>query len=275
MKFFNQKRIIFVICFVIASFSFVYYLCITKNQDDKNKIASGKVKETNESSFSVTENYDISSENFMASTIASEISEYDFWVNENLEKVDSKKNIQGNYEITQSLFNDRDGCWGPFLGRIIIKNNSTFAKYIFTASNEEIYPNITPFKDIIMIRDFCKSCGCASDFYIYLMMESGVYRIAYETNNLNMPKCIESEESTSYTYKLQRENRYNLADKIIYSYIKRPKCDESKHLLDNPILEEAFVVIKINPRFPEIFRFYNQGIPAKYRDEWELAEGEK
>ncbi len=260
---------------LIAVSSSGYYLRIAKNQDDKNKIASGKVKETNESSFSVTENYDISRENFMAPTLASEISEYDFWVNENLEKVDSKKNTQGNYEITQSLFTDRDGCWGPFLGRIIIKNNSTFAKYIFTASNEEIYPNMTPFKDIIMIRDFCKSCGCVSDFYMYLMMESGIYRIAYQTNNLNMPKCIESEESTFYAYTEQRENRYNIADKIIYTHIKRPKCEESKHRMDNPILEEIFVIIKINPRFPEIFRFYNQGIPAKYRDEWELAEREK
>ncbi len=240
-------------------------------QEEKDKLRNTASIEMN---FQISENYDIASENFMTPISANEISEYDFFVEENLESLEIRKIKQGKYEIIQNFFNDLDGCWGNRFVRVILKNNLSRKEYIFNASNEMIAESNIPFNEVIIIKDFCKSCGCAPDSYMYIMLESGVYKIAYELTNLNIPKCMKSEYE-GYNFSEQRENRYNIADKIIYTHIKRPKCEESRHRIDNPILEEVFVVIKINSRFPEIFRFYNQGIPAKYRDEWELAEREK
>ncbi len=135
------------------------------------------------------------------------------------------------------------------------------------------------FDRILFVDIACRHC-CGGDFssHIYVLTDNGVYRIYLGNNSENDTlNCSGAQDiyGRIISFSEQRENRYNVADKIIYTYIKRPKCEESKHRIDNPILEDAFVIIKINPRFPEIFRFYNQGIPTKYKDEWELAEREK
>ena len=49
--------------------------------------------------FQISENYDIASENFMTPISANEISEYDFFVEENLESLEIRKIKQGKYEI--------------------------------------------------------------------------------------------------------------------------------------------------------------------------------
>ncbi len=222
----------------------------------------------------MAENYDLSSKNFMNPEQAYEIDGNRVFDKEKFKLIDSKKFIQGNYEITQNRLDELNGCKGEF-NQIILKNSITEKEYLFnSARNEELEKNTTPFEEILMLFDECRCCCGGGHTYMYLMIDSGVYRIGYEPNRKGVIKCERSYDG-GLSYNFQRENRYNVADKIVYTHIKGPKCLESLHRIDNPILEEIFVIIKINPRFPEIFRFYNQGIPAKYRDEWELAEREK
>ena len=123
-------------------------------QEEKDKLRNTASIEMN---FQISENYDIASENFMTPISANEISEYDFFVEENLESLEIRKIKQGKYEIIQNFFNDLDGCWGNRFVRVILKNNLSRKEYIFNASNEMIAESNIPFNEVIIIKDFFKS----------------------------------------------------------------------------------------------------------------------
>ena len=182
---------------------------------------------------------------------------------------------QENFEIYQLKYpNSIDDCNVSTISRIVFRNklnSQTFS--IKGLYSEDLISLDKPFPNTIYTRyESCHCCCPDTGNLLYFLMEDSIYFVHYKEEN-NSASClygpIEGVE-------LERENRFDPENNIIYMNLRLPLCDlssgqESESTKPVGFAHNLFAVLKKEKNKILVEKYYDKGIPDSYREVWENA----
>jgi hypothetical protein len=186
---------------------------------------------------------------------------------------------KNNYEIFEINYgHSGDDCSINNNSRIVFKNKNNGKAYsIQGLYSESIISVDTPFPNTIYSSYSACNCCCPDDGNIlYYLFDDRVEFIHYKNEDTVAACLYGSVEGIE----LQRENRFDFENKIIYMNLKLPLCEAPTDFVDQRvppkgIAHNLFALVKLQNNIIIIEKYYDKGIPEKYLDSWEMALGFK
>ncbi|HNO22803.1 MAG TPA: SH3 domain-containing protein [Leptospiraceae bacterium] len=168
-----------------------------------------------------------------------------------------------------------DDCSVENNSRVVFVNKKTRQAYsIQGLYKEDLVSHGNPFPDSIYTSyDVCNCCCPNRGNLLYFLFEDKVLSVPHrdkDSKGLCNYGNVESVE-------LGRETRYDKENKAIYLYLRLPFCSPPPEgeTLAEPIdyTHSLFTVIRQEKDNVNIERYFDNGIPEKYRDQWDKLHG--
>ncbi|MDX1958125.1 MAG: SH3 domain-containing protein [Leptospiraceae bacterium] len=185
-----------------------------------------------------------------------------------------KTEVAGYTVLSVKYGNPEDDCLVETNSRVVFINNKTKQSYsIQGLYSEDLVSIDKPFSGTVYTSyNGCNCCCPDTGNLLYFLLEDRVFYIHHKSENIK-GFCY---YGPSEGLELERENRYDASSKTILMNLKLPVCEppESQEIFKKDPIDfphTLFAVLKVEQDKIIIDRFYDRGIPEKYRKLWETA----
>ncbi len=189
-----------------------------------------------------------------------------------LSSVKNPKKEIGNYSVLEIDYGfPTEDCGVTTNSRIVFQNNKNGLKYSMQGIyKEKIRAVDFPMPGTVFTEyDGCNCCCPIVGNILYFLLEDKVAYISFKEDQKEGFCFYGPVEGIE----LARENRVDLENKIIYINLKLPVCKspESPEIARAEPVDYShslFVVVKLEKSNILIDRYFDQGIPEKFRESW-------